>query len=213
MINKYKFINFKRTYILFWFLALLNIFFFTTNANANILSIKDVKISKSFEINFNKNDIIDEGLRTAFNNLIKSLILSEGQKDISQIEIYLIKSTIENFSIIEEKFIDGIYYLTLSVDFNRSKILTLLRDQNINLFPTNQSELFISVNINDYNTISNFEKTLAKLESVNDFYITNINNKYIFYKIFFNGVSDNFLKIMRDNNYDFYIKNDLWTLK
>lgn len=213
MINKYKFINFKRTYILFWFLALLNIFFFTTNANANILSIKDVKISKSFEINFNKNDIIDEGLRTAFNNLIKSLILSEGQKDISQIEIYLIKSTIENFSIIEEKFIDGIYYLTLSVDFNRSKILTLLRDQNINLFPTNQSELFISVNINDYNTISNFEKTLAKLELVNDFYITNINNKYIFYKIFFNGVSDNFLKIMRDNNYDFYIKNDLWTLK
>lgn len=213
MINKYKFINFKRTYILFWFLALLNIFFFTTNANANILSIKDVKISKSFEINFNKNDIIDEGLRTAFNNLIKSLILSEGQKDISQIEIYLIKSTIENFSIIEEKFIDGIYYLTLSVDFNRSKILTLLRDQNINLFPTNQSELFISVNINDYNTIANFEKTLAKLESVNDFYITNINNKYIFYKIFFNGVSDNFLKIMRDNNYDFYIKNDLWTLK
>jgi len=213
MINKYKFINFKRTYILFWFLALLNIFFFTTNANANILSIKDVKISKSFEINFNKNDIIDEGLRTAFNNLIKSLILSEGQKDISQIEIYLIKSTIENFSIIEEKFIDGIYYLTLSVDFNRSKILTLLRDQNINLFPTNQSELFISVNINDYNTISNFEKTLAKLESVNDFYITNINNKYIFYKIFFNGVSDNFLEIMRDNNYDFYIKNDLWTLK
>jgi len=213
MINKYKFINFKRTYILFWFLALLNIFFFTTNANANILSIKDVKISKSFEINFNKNDIIDEGLRTAFNNLIKSLILSEGQKDISQIEIYLIKSTIENFSIIEEKFIDGIYYLTLSVDFNRSKILTLLRDQNINLFPTNQSELFISVNINDYNTIANFEKTLAKLELVNDFYITNINNKYIFYKIFFNGVSDNFLKIMRDNNYDFYIKNDLWTLK
>ena len=55
-----KFLTFRKLYIHFCFLALLNIFFSTANVNAKSFSINDIEISTPFEINFNKNQIIDE---------------------------------------------------------------------------------------------------------------------------------------------------------
>ena len=355
---KYKLVNLRITYIFFWFLTLLNIFLPTVNVYAKTFSVNNVEISNSFEINFNKSDIIEEGFRVAFNRLIISLIKSEDQKTITKTEIGQIKSMIETFSIKEEKFINGIYYLNLSVEFDKKKIFNLLRDKNINsslfikkkiffmpiiiddnneIFIFNKSILFkkwninreeyelleyilpeedienlsiiqtkinnienynfdeiikkynvedfiialiyinsenttvlskinfngtlelntqsfqnidlhyndnvdqfinnlkiiyedswkiknqintftqleltISINNKDNKKISNFEETLANLDLVYDYYISKIDNKNIIYKIFFNGASDNFLKIMKNNNYEFYIQNQFWLLK
>ena len=129
-----KLFNYKRLYIHFCFLALLNIFFSTENIQAKTFSINDIEISTPFEINFNKNKIIDEGFAQAFNRLVLSILQTQDQKKLSKTPIGLIKSMIETFSIEEEKFIDEVYYLSLNVSFNKKKILNLMEKKNI--FPS-----------------------------------------------------------------------------
>ena len=64
-------IHFKILYIFFLFLS-LNIFFFSTvKCKAKAFEIDNVNISRPFEINFNKNEVIDEGFKKAYQNLIK----------------------------------------------------------------------------------------------------------------------------------------------
>jgi hypothetical protein len=129
-----KLFNFKRLYIHFCFLALFNIFFSTENIQAKTFSINDIEISTPFEINFNKNKIIDEGFAQAFNRLVLSILQTQDQKKLINTPIGLIKSMIETFSIKEEKFIDEVYYLSLNVSFNKKKILNLIEKKNI--FPS-----------------------------------------------------------------------------
>ncbi len=126
--------NYKRLYIHFCFLALLNIFFSTENIEAKTFSVNDIEISTPFEINFNKNKIIDEGFAQAFNRLVLSILQTQDQKKFSKTPLVLIKSMIETFSIQEEKFIDEVYYLSLKVSFNKKKILNLMEKKNI--FPS-----------------------------------------------------------------------------
>ena len=126
--------NYKRLYIHFCFLALLNIFFSTENIEAKTFSVNDIEISTPFEINFNKNKIIDEGFAQAFNRLVLSILQTQDQKKLSKTPLVLIKSMIETFSIQEEKFIDEVYYLSLNVSFNKKKILNLMEKKNI--FPS-----------------------------------------------------------------------------
>ncbi|MDB2678604.1 hypothetical protein N9Y98_00990, partial [Candidatus Pelagibacter bacterium] len=126
--------NYKRLYIHFCFVALLNIFFSTENIEAKTFSVNDIEISTPFEINFNKNKIIDEGFAQAFNRLVLSILQTQDQKKLSKTSLVLIKSMIETFSIQEEKFIDEVYYLSLNVSFNKKKILNLMEKKNI--FPS-----------------------------------------------------------------------------
>jgi hypothetical protein len=129
-----KLFNFKRLYIHFCILALLNIFFSTENIEAKTFSITDIEISTPFEINFDKNEIIDKGFSSAFDRLILSIVQTKDQKKLKKTSIELIKGMIETFSIKEEKFIDEIYYLSLNVSFNKKKIFNMLENKSI--FPS-----------------------------------------------------------------------------
>ena len=345
-------------YNFFLFLALINIFFSTGKSHAKTFFINDIEISRPFEINFNKNEIIDEGFAKAFNELILSIVQSKDQVKLKNISINQIKGMIETFSIKEEKFIDEIYYLTLNVSFNKKNIFDLLEvknifpslpskknflfipilvDQNKNqvlmfsenklftnwnldnkkfsllnyILPTQDLEDFSLIkrnmnnletyhfkeiinkyNINDYiimivfkennkirvfnkiffnqknnlknlnftdvnfnnekeilkfidnlkavyedfwksqnqiNTsvklslnisidnsnnikINKFEKILSDMDLIYNFFIYKFDNKNNFYKVIFNGTPDKFLEVMRDQNYNFEIKNKIWVL-
>ena len=54
---------------------------------------------------------------------------------------------------------------------------------------------------------------MGNTDLVHDFYIYKFDNKNNFYKIIFNGSPDYFLKIMKNNNYEFDIRNKIWVLK
>ena len=351
--------NYKKLYIYFLFLALLNIFFSTDFVRAKTFSINDIEISTPFEINFNKNNIIDEGFMQAFDQLILSILQTKDQKKLKKTSPRIIKGMIETFSINEEKFIDEIYYLNLNVSFNKKKIFTLLEKKNIfpslpikkdiffvpiiidedkdeilmfsenylfnnwnlhkkkyhllnYILPTEDLEdfnlvksksrnlenydfqeiinkynledyiimiifknnqeirvinkinfnktmdlknlkfknlkfnndkvinefienfktlyenywkikneintsvklpLIVSVDNKENSKISKFEKKLANIDLIYDFYILKFNNKNNIYKIIFNGSPDKFLKIMNNNNYEFDIQNQIWTLR
>ena len=142
----FKLNKFRLLYNFFLFLALINIFFSTEKSHAKTFSINDIEISTPFEINFNKNEIIDEGFVEAFNELILSIIQSKDQTKLKNVSINQIKGMIETFSIKEEKFIDEIYYLTLNVSFNKKNIFGLLESKNIfPSIPIKKNFLFIPV--------------------------------------------------------------------
>ena len=140
----------KRLYIFFSFLALIIFFFSTEVVKAKSFEINDIEISQPFKINFDKNKVIDLGFKTAFFELVYSLIKSPDFKKIENIRLNEIKSMIETFSIKEEKFIDQRYYVNLGVSFDKKKIFRYLEKKNI--FPSRilkEQFLFIPVIINE----------------------------------------------------------------
>ena len=140
----------KRLYIFFSILALIIFFFSTEAVKAKSFEIDNIEISQPFEINFDKNKVIDLGFKNAFFELIYSLIKSSDFKKIDSIELNEIKSMIETFSIKEEKFIDQKYHLNLGVSFNKRKIFKYLEKKNI--FPSQifkEKFLFIPIIINE----------------------------------------------------------------
>ena len=150
MIIKKKNYYFKFLYIFFVFLS-LNIFFFSTEKiEAKSFDIENIDISRPFEINFNKNEVIDEGFEKAFFELISIIVKSSDKKKIKKIRLNEVKGMIESFSIKEEKFIDETYYVKLGVSFNKKKIFSYLEKKNIfPSIPKSQKFLFIPVIIDE----------------------------------------------------------------
>ena len=126
--------HFKVLYIFFIFLS-LNIFFFSTvKSEGKAFGISNIDISRPFEINFNKNMVIDDGFKKAYLELISLILSSSDQKKINQIKLRKIKGMVETFSIKEEKFINEVYHVKLDVTFNRKKVFNYLKQQSI--FPS-----------------------------------------------------------------------------
>ena len=134
MKNNIKIYHAKFLYIFFLFLS-LNIFFFSTDKiEAKSFEINDIDISRPFEINFNKNEVIDEGFEKAYDFLISLIVNSTDKKKINNTNLREIKGMIESFTIKEERFIDEIYYVNLGVTFNKKKVFNYLESKNI--FPS-----------------------------------------------------------------------------
>ena len=168
----------KRLYIFFSTLALIIFFFSTEAVKAKSFEINDIEIVQPFEINFDKNKVIDLGFKKAFFELVYSLIKSPDFKKIDDIRLNEIKSMIETFSVKKEKFIDQKYYLNLGVSFNKKKIFKYLEKKNI--FPSRilkEQFLFIPIIINDNGNdlsifsnnpvYSNWNKTNKRYQLIN----------------------------------------------
>ena len=145
-------------------LALIKIFFSTTYSLAESFDVKNIQISKQFDINFQKTDVLDEGFKIAYHNLILNITKFKDQYKLKNLSLFDIKTMIDNFSIKEEKFIDNIYNVSLDVSFNKKKIFSFLENKNI--FPSQPKKkkvLFIPVVIEE-------EKKNVILFSENIFY-------------------------------------------
>ena len=150
MIFKTKKNKLNILYIFFYILS-LNIFFFSTNKSfAKSFDIKNIDISRPFEINFDKNQVINEGFIQAFFELISLIVSSDDIKKIDNIKLNELKGMIESFSIQEEKFINDIYYVNLGVSFNKKKIYDYLERKNIfPSMPIRKKFLFIPIIIDE----------------------------------------------------------------
>jgi hypothetical protein len=200
----FKISNYSNLYIFFLLLALIKFFFSTTNLYAKGFNINNVEISTKFEINFNKEDVLDEGFEIAFNKLINTILKSSDLRTINKVSLNEIKSMIETFSIKEEKFINQVYYVNLDVTFNKKQIFDLLEKRNI--FPSLpiKNKIFLLPIIIDENKNELFIFS-------NNFILNNINqdsqsNELLEYVLPSDDLED--LKLIKDNiqnieNYDF----------
>ena len=144
--------NSKILYIFFVILS-LNIFFFsTTDLKAKPFDIENIEISKPFELNFDKNKVINNGFKKAFNELILLIVKSTDQEKFKTIKLNEIKSMINSFSIKEEKFVDNVYFVNLGVSFDKKKVFEFLEKKNIfPMIPKNKKFLFVPILINEKN--------------------------------------------------------------
>ena len=359
MLTKYKIAHLKNLYIFFVILSLIIFFFSTTKVNAKGFDINNIEISEPFEINFNKNKVIDNGFKKGFLKLISVIVSTNDQKKIVEPRINEIKRMIDSFSIKEEKFVDEIYYVNLGVSFNKKKVFSYLEKKNIfpsiplkkkilfipiiidekkkdlllfsnnkifdewnnqikdfhlieyilpsedledlnllrknyeiieqydfqditnkynlsdsivalifkneniirtlsrisiqnNLILKNQSfegkdiinddnkkiiindlkiiyedywksinqintsiKLYLSIKVNnsDSSKVSKFEKILSETDLIYDFNISKLDSKFVYYQIIFNGTHNNFLKSMKEKNYNFNTQDKYWILK
>ena len=141
-----KIIYSKNLYKIFILLSLTLFFFSTAKFQSMAFDIENIEISRPFELNFDKNKVIDDGFDKAFSELMFSILNSTDQKKINQIEINQIKGMIDSFSIKKEKFIDDFYSMNIDVSLNKKAIYRFLEKKFIFIpviIDQNTNELFI----------------------------------------------------------------------
>lgn len=146
-INKPKL---KTLYIFFLIVALYNFFFSTGKTDIKAFDVENIELSQPFEIDFNKNEIINKGFRLAFSKLISLIASSKDRETIKNTKLNKIKGMIESFTIKEEKFVDQIYYVNLGVTFNKKKVFNYLENNNIfPSIPKKKNFLFLPIIIDE----------------------------------------------------------------
>ena len=129
-----KLLRLQKVYIFFISFVLLIIIFSTTYLYANTFKVSNIEISSPFELNFNKNSVIDKGFQKSFSNLLTMITTSGDKRKIENIRIKELKVMIDSFTISDEKFINNAYSAKLETTFNKKKILKFLERKNI--FPS-----------------------------------------------------------------------------
>ena len=129
-----KLLKLQKVYIFFISYVLFIIIFSTTYLYANTFKVSDIEISSTFELNFKKNRVIDDGFQSAFSNLLSMITTSGDRGRIKKITIEELKIMIDSFTISDEKFINNEYFANLETTFNKKKVLSFLEKKNI--FPS-----------------------------------------------------------------------------
>jgi hypothetical protein len=129
-----KILRLQKVYIFFISFLLFIIIFSTSFLYAKNFKVHDIQISSSFDLNFDKNRVLDDGFRESFFNLL-SMITTSGDRDkIKNIPLKELKGMIDSFTISEEKFINNEYFAKLDTTFNKKRTLVFLEKKNI--FPS-----------------------------------------------------------------------------
>ena len=150
------------------------------------------------------------------------------------------KYNIENY-IVSIFFINSEQTRILNIiNFDNKKTLKSTLEKNINLNNNNEIDKFIEIlkitfedywkSQNEINTsvklpltisvensnnikIYKLEEKLSNIDLIYNFYIYKFDNKNNIYKIIFNGTPNKFIKVMKNNNYEFETVNKIWVMK
>ncbi len=120
-------------YLYIFFFTIVFIFneFSTNLALSKNFIISEVEIEENYDLNFDKSKVIDKGFIKAFNILVYKIIEKKDRFQLKNIPLKQIKSLIDNFSIVDEKFINNKYQSQFEVQFNRRKIIKFMENKNI----------------------------------------------------------------------------------
>ena len=167
-------INTLSFYILFLIIFIIFIKFSTEKVLANSYKVSDIEISEPYNLNFSKEKVIDVAFENAFEELIFTLLTSEYYYLNKDVNIKVIKSLIDSFSIVDEKFIDKKYIANFDVNFNKREVLNYLYKNNIYASIPQKKKLFLLPILVDTN------RSDISLLSENPFYLnwTKFDKKY-----------------------------------
>ena len=136
-------INTHSFYILFLIIFIVFIKFSTEKVLANSYKVSDIEISEPYNLNFSKEKVIDVAFKNAFEELIFTLLTSEYYYLNKDVNLKIIKSLIDSFSIVDEKFIDKKYIANFDVNFNKREVLNYLYKNNIYASIPQKKKLFL----------------------------------------------------------------------
>jgi len=139
-------------YILFLFLVFNFTEFSTNKALCKNFIISEVEVEENYNLNFDKYKVIDKAFLQAFKILIYKILENKDRDKIKNTSILEVKHLIDNFSILNETFINKKYQATLEVQFDRKKIIRFLDKKNIFSSLPKEIESFILPILIDSNT-------------------------------------------------------------
>ena len=141
-------------YLYIFFLILVAIFskFSTNNAFSKNYTVIDIKIEEVYDQNFKKTKVIEKAFEKAFKILVFKLVKKKDQIYFKAIDKDKIKTLVNNFSIIDEKFINKKYHSQFEVQFDRKKIINFIQNKNIIPSIPIETELLIFPILIDENT-------------------------------------------------------------
>ena len=141
---KKKISKLNKLYIIFFYSVLFINVIFSTSLNANSFKITNLLISKPFELNFNKEKVIDKGFKVAFLELASMITTSGDKKKIENTSLSTIKRLIDSFTMSDERFVNNEYHAKFDVNFNKKNTLKFFETENI--FPSIPKKKKIIVN-------------------------------------------------------------------
>ena len=135
-----------KLYIIFFSIVLFIILFIPTSSRANLFEISDIEITEPFELNFDKEKVIDKGFKKAFTRLISIITTSDDKNKIKNTSLSTIKRLVDSFIISEETFINNEYHVKFDVNFSKKNTLSFLENKNIfPSIPKNKKILLIPI--------------------------------------------------------------------
>ncbi len=133
-------------YLFFLLFILVFIKFSTTIVRADNYTVKNIKIKEQYDINFNKDKVINKGFEKGFETLIFRIVESKDKNLFKDVPNNTISSLIDNFSITNEKFVNNNYEVDFEVKFDKKKLLSFIREKKvISSVPKNTDVLFIPI--------------------------------------------------------------------
>ena len=110
--------------------------------------------------------------------------------------------------------------INLNNENDLNKILKILKNiyedewkKNNEINTSIKLPLTISIKSQDYKKIIYLEETLANIDLISNFYILNFDNKFIQYKIIYNGSPKTFFNDMTNKNFNLVMENNVWNVK
>ena len=158
--------NYKNTqiklYIFFFILVLVFTQFSTNKVLAKTYKVENIEITEPYDLDFNKEKVIDKAFKRAFNLLVARLTNSVDKNSLNNIRIDNIKKLINSFSIVEEQFFNKKYYAKFDVNFDKKSVLIFFENHSVLSSIPKQKKLFFLPIIVDIerNEISLFTKNL-----------------------------------------------------
>ncbi len=204
-------------YIFFLFLTCNFIEFSTNKVFAKTFVVSKIEVEEKYNLSFNKLKVIDRGFKEAFKDLSQMILEEKDQHIIISTSIEDIKKLVENFSILDEKFINKKYKGTIEVEFNRKKLINFLNSQNISLsLPKKVNVFFLPLLVDlDNNSFSflndnifanNWDKINQNYFQINYIFPNEDVEDYITIKNNIKNIEKfNFKKILKKYNSENYI--------
>ncbi len=146
-------------YIFFIFLTLNFTEFSTNKVSAKTFVVSKIEVEEKYNLNFNKLKVIDRGFKDAFKDLSQMILEEKDQHIVVDTSIEDIKKLVENFSILDEKFINNKYKSFMEVEFNRKKLIKFLNTKNITISLPKKIDVFflpvlVNLETNSFNYIN-----------------------------------------------------------
>jgi len=199
-----------------------NIFYDRWNLTKNNYQLLDYLLpSEDLEDLNNLQDISNSVETYDFVNLIKKYDLKDYiiliiYKNNDEVKI-LSKINLNNSLIVNNQIYSKIN-LTNERDFNMilENLKNLYEDEwkKINKINTSiKLPLTISIKSTDYKKVVYLEEALANIDLISDFYILKFNNKFIQYRIIYNGSPKTFFHDMNNKYLNIVMENNVWTVK